>query len=211
MTATTVDSWALVRATQAGDMTAFGQLYSRYQDPIFHYLYRKSGHNLELSRDLTADTFTRALRAINTLVREDRNPIAWLITIAGNLLRDHYKRDDTRLSNPTGGIPEPRSAEHDPNDADTETTTTHDRTAAAVTIYRLLAELSKGQRDTVTIYDLNPDGCSNEVAGQVLGLTIAAVKASRHRALLTMRRKLAAQGITSTRECTERIRIGRAS
>jgi len=85
---------ALVARAQA-EPTAFGELYERYVDRIYAYIYHRVG-NTQDAEDLTARTFYRALAKLHTY--EDRGfPFsAWLFRIAHNLVanwhRDHSLR-----------------------------------------------------------------------------------------------------------------------
>lgn len=90
MTAPQQNSWALVRATQAGDTTAFGDLYSRHAPAIRRYVQRRI-FQPELVEDLVSETFTRALNGIHGVNDRGKNLAAWLQTIAANLIRDHLK------------------------------------------------------------------------------------------------------------------------
>ena len=57
-------STPLVRATQSGDASAFGQLYERYRDPVFRYCLSRTGAKHE-AEDLVADVFIRAMEALD--------------------------------------------------------------------------------------------------------------------------------------------------
>ena len=69
---------------------AFGELVTRYQDRIYHYLYRMTGSR-EDAEDLAQDTFVRAYLALATFKRGW--PLApWLFRIATNLCINLLKR-----------------------------------------------------------------------------------------------------------------------
>ena len=76
------------------DPTAFGELYERYVERIYAYIYHRVGNTQE-SEDLTARTFYRALDRLETY--EDRGlPFsAWLFRIAHNLVAN-WHRDQSR-------------------------------------------------------------------------------------------------------------------
>lgn len=93
--------WALVERAQDGDTTAFGTIYERTVDSVHRYLYFRTGRR-ELAEDLTADTFLRALKRIGSLRPEAGSPLAWLYTIARNLVVDYYKSGAYRFSIPVG-------------------------------------------------------------------------------------------------------------
>lgn len=101
-TATEPDSWALVDDAQRGNRDAFGALYSRYQAPVFCYVMARTGDR-NLAEDLTQDVFVRALRRIDSVHDQGVDLSAWLITIARNLVLDHFKSGYIRYEIPTAG------------------------------------------------------------------------------------------------------------
>ncbi|MGH8964161.1 MAG: RNA polymerase sigma factor, partial [Actinomycetes bacterium] len=80
----------LVRASQNGAMTAFGQLFERYHPYLIKYFLRRT-NDQQLSEDLASETFVRALRRIGSVDYQGRSIKAWFTTIARNLLLDHTK------------------------------------------------------------------------------------------------------------------------
>lgn len=89
-------AWDLVAAAQQGDQAAFGQLYDRYVDVVFRFVLFRVGDR-PLAEDLTSETFLRALRGMGGFTWQGRDFGAWLITIARNLIADHYKSSRYRL------------------------------------------------------------------------------------------------------------------
>ncbi len=79
---------ALVELAQNGDSEAFGQLYERYVDTVYRYVYVRVG-NVHLAQDLTSETFLRALRRLDSFSWQGRDIVAWFITIARNLITDN--------------------------------------------------------------------------------------------------------------------------
>lgn len=84
------DTWTLIDRAKAGDTDAFGELYQRYRLAVQRFVYRRVADR-DLAADLTQDVFVRALRGIAGLRWEGKDPGAWFITIARNLIADHYK------------------------------------------------------------------------------------------------------------------------
>ena len=76
------------------DEEAFGQLYERYVDKIYNYIYYRTSNEAD-AEDLTARVFYRALQHIEGY--EDRGyPFsAWLYRIAHNLVAN-WHRDRSR-------------------------------------------------------------------------------------------------------------------
>ena len=83
-------------AAQAGDMTAFGELFDRYYDIVFRYVLFRMGDRT-LAEDVTQETFVRALRRISSVSYQGRDIGAWFVTIARNLIFDHVKSSRYRL------------------------------------------------------------------------------------------------------------------
>jgi RNA polymerase sigma-70 factor (ECF subfamily) len=87
---------ALVELAQEGDGEAFAQLYDNYLDTVYRYIYYRVSSKA-LAEDLTQETFLRALRRISTFTWQGRDFGAWLVTIARNLVADHFKSSRFRL------------------------------------------------------------------------------------------------------------------
>jgi RNA polymerase sigma-70 factor (ECF subfamily) len=73
----------LLRRAQFGDRAAFGQIVLRFQDRLYNSILRLVG-DVEEARDLTQETFTRALVKIESF-RGEAGPYTWLFRIAVNL------------------------------------------------------------------------------------------------------------------------------
>ncbi|WP_055541857.1 sigma-70 family RNA polymerase sigma factor, partial [Streptomyces neyagawaensis] len=91
----------LVERAQSGEADAFGRLYDQYSDTVYRYIYYRVGGKAT-AEDLTSETFLRALRRIGTFTWQGRDFGAWLVTIARNLVADHFKSSRFRLEVTTG-------------------------------------------------------------------------------------------------------------
>lgn len=69
----------------------FEELYAEHAQPLFRFLVYRTGDR-ELSQDLLADAFERALRARRRFDPRKASRKTWLYTIALNCLRDHARR-----------------------------------------------------------------------------------------------------------------------
>lgn len=77
------------------DPKAFGELYEKYFDRIFNFLYRQTDDE-ELAGDLCSQTF---IQALNSLPRFEYRGVpfsAWLYRIAGNEVNKHYRRKKSK-------------------------------------------------------------------------------------------------------------------
>jgi len=84
-----MDEAALVERAKI-DPEAFGELYERNVEKIYHYIYYRIG-NAEDAEDLTARTFYQALDNIPRYVERGVPFIAWLYRIAHNLVANYHR------------------------------------------------------------------------------------------------------------------------
>lgn len=92
------DEPVLVARAVAGDADAFGELWRHHHIFVYRYLLRRCT-NAYLAEDLAQDVFVRAWVAFRAgrFTWQDKSVGAYLVTIAGNLLRDHFKSGRGRL------------------------------------------------------------------------------------------------------------------
>lgn len=165
---------ALVAAARSGDPDAFGELYDRYVDLVFRYLYGRLG-NRALAEDLTSETFLRALRRIDTFTEQGRDVGAWFVTIARNLVLDHVKSGRHRLEVVTAELPEARAAaEAGPERAVLDRLTNAELLAC-------VRRLSADQQECIVLRFLQ--GRSVAETADLMNRNEGAIKALQHRAV----------------------------
>jgi RNA polymerase sigma-70 factor (ECF subfamily) len=170
----------LVARAQAGDADAFGALYDRYLDLVYRYVYYRVGGKA-LAEDLVSETFLRALRRIGTFEWQGRDFAAWLITIARNIIADHYKSGRFRLEVTTA----------DMLDADRATDGPESEVLDGITNAALLdavKRLNSEQQECVVLRFLQ--GLSVLETAQAMEKTEGAIKALQYRAVRTLGRML---------------------
>ena len=94
---------ALVDLARGGDGEAFGALYDHYNQPVYRFIYYRVSSRA-LAEDLLSETFFRALRSMSNFQWQGKDFGAWLMTIARNLVVDHYKSGRTRLETTTDDL-----------------------------------------------------------------------------------------------------------
>ena|ERR1700743_1372436 len=72
------------------DPAAFGQVFDYWYRPIFGYVMRRTG-DYELSKDIAAETFLKALLKISSFQWRGVSLSAWLYRIATNELNQYYR------------------------------------------------------------------------------------------------------------------------
>jgi len=87
----TLDDSALTERSRFGDAEAFAELYRRYLNPVYRFLFKRTGGNVALAEDFTSQVFLEALD--NLPKYRDRGRFAaWLFTIARHRLTDYYRK-----------------------------------------------------------------------------------------------------------------------
>jgi RNA polymerase sigma-70 factor (ECF subfamily) len=163
----------LVQQVQDGNAEAFGLIYDAYVDMVFRYIFFRV-HDRYLAEDFASETFTRALRRIDSVSFQGRDVGAWLITIARNIIRDHIKSSRYKL--------EVTAA--DMRDADQVTEGPEDSVIADLTHAELLTcvkQLSPEQQECIALRFLQ--GLSVSETALAMERNDGAIKALQHRAV----------------------------
>lgn len=77
------------------DVRAFGEIYEKYFDRIFNYVYRHT-EDEETAGDLCSQTFVNALNSLKNYQFRGFPFSAWLYKIAGNEVNKHYRKKKTK-------------------------------------------------------------------------------------------------------------------
>jgi RNA polymerase sigma-70 factor (ECF subfamily) len=155
------------------DRQAFGRLYDRYFDAIYHYIARRVGDEA-VAEDLASAVWERALTAIERYEIRGVPFAAWLYRIAGNLVANHHRQ--RRLWRFV-----PLLAGHGP-------TENNDRLDEHTAVRAAFKGLSAADQEVLSLFyfaDLAPP----EMA-EVLDCSVAAVHKRLHRARNRLRQLL---------------------
>jgi RNA polymerase sigma-70 factor (ECF subfamily) len=175
---------ALVARAQSGDSSAFGEIYDRYNDTVYRYIYFRV-NNAQLAEDLASETFLRALRRISSFSWQGRAFGAWLVTIARNLVVDHFKSGRYRLEIAKPDVLGADSPETDPSTSP-ETATLEKLTNA--TLLTAVKKLNPDQQECIVLRFLQ--GFTVAETARTMGKNEGAVKALQYRAVRTLARLL---------------------
>jgi RNA polymerase sigma-70 factor (ECF subfamily) len=175
----------LVHQAQEGSADAFGELYRIYCDTVFRYIYYRVSTRA-LAEDLTSETFVRALRRITTFSWQGRDFGAWLVTIARNLVADHFKSSRHRMEVSTGEMLDSNEVEASPEDSVLEHLSNE---ALLDAVHRL----NDQQRECVTLRFLQ--GLSVAETADIMGKNEGAIKTLQYRAVRTLARLLPAESL----------------
>jgi RNA polymerase sigma-70 factor (ECF subfamily) len=163
----------ILRACQAGDDEAFGELVERYHARAYWVAFGLVG-NQEEARDVTQDAFLRVYRA---LARFDFNQsfYTWLYRIVVNLAIDRLRKLSKARAVAIEDVGEPASDE-----VDTVPERGIESNETAREVREVLATLPEKYRTVMTLRELNGLSCK-EIA-RIVGSSHATVRWRLHMA-----------------------------
>ena len=170
-----VDETQLIQKAKNGDRNALGQLYDIYHSKIFRYIAYRVGDRA-LAEDLTAEVFVTMVKKLHSFQDRGRPLLTWLYTIAGNIIKMHYRKHKHVELNP---FSEEMIDQQATPDQVTDKRLTHANLLAQ------LPRLTEEQGQVIVLKFM--DGFSNREIAQVLDKTEGAIKALQHRALQTLK------------------------
>jgi len=159
------------------DKEAFGELYTRYVDRIYSYVYYRTGDVAE-AEDLTAKIFFRAMNHIPRYTDRGLPFSAWLYRIARNLVANWHRDRSRRRIIALDDITHWKVGQESP---EIETQLLQDRDALLRVVRRLPAE-----RQELLILKF-VDKLSNAEIGNIMERSEGAIKSLYHRTLLALR------------------------
>lgn len=172
------DEGALVLRARELDPETWTDIYQRYYQRIYSYLYYRLGRT-EVAEDLTSTVFIEALERIGSFEYRGLPLISWLYRIAHNLAVSYLRRQKASASEPLGeevpwrgALPEEQA----------------ERAATAREVNQALQVLTEDQRQVVLLKFVSD--MSNAEVAQIMRKPEGAVKSLQHRALDSLRRVL---------------------
>jgi RNA polymerase sigma-70 factor (ECF subfamily) len=181
---TDAEVWMLVERARAGEAEAVTLIYDRYVDTVFRFIYLRVG-NRPLAEDLTSDTFLRALTRLGTFTWQGRDLGAWLVTIARNLVADHFKSGQYRLEVTAGDLFDADRADRGPEGSPEAAVVDHITNLA---LLGAVKQLNPEQRQCIVLRFLH--GLSVAETARAMGKNEGAVKALQYRATRSLARLL---------------------
>jgi RNA polymerase sigma-70 factor, ECF subfamily len=174
----------LLQRAREGEETAFEELYERYRPSVYTYIYYRT-NDAGVAEELTSEVFTRLVSKICTLTIENTSLLAWLYTVARNLIIEGYRRRDRNQ-----WLPLDEQMEAD-DSASPSTQVDHKLTQARLAA--ALDCLTETQRQVILLKFV--EGHSNAEIGRLLDKDEGSIKSLQHRALGALRRLLVSETV----------------
>jgi len=175
---TTTDERQLIRRAQQGDSVAFAEIYERHQAAVFRYIFYRVADQA-IAEELTSDVFVRMVAGINSFSDMGRPILAWLYTIARNLVIDYQRRAGLLIMQP---LDEWTEATDQDSEAAAEQGLSQRHLSAA------LMQLTEDQRQVILLKFI--EEMDNAETARILDKPVGAIKSLQHRALSALRRIL---------------------
>jgi RNA polymerase sigma-70 factor, ECF subfamily len=162
------------------DADAFGELYERYVERIYNYIYYRT-RDVHEAEDLTARVFYRALSHIGKYHQRGAPFAAWLYRIAHNLVanwhRDRGRRQSVRLDDIASVAEKSASPHH-----------RAEQNEQADALLDVIARLPAERQQLLILKFV--DELSNIEIAKIMRRSEGAVKSLYHRTLLALRDEL---------------------
>jgi RNA polymerase sigma-70 factor (ECF subfamily) len=183
--AVSADDLRLINACLEGDTGAFGVLVRRYQDRLFHTVYRLV-ENAEDAQDVVQEAFLHAYQSLDSF-KGDSLFFTWLYRIAVNTAISLRRKRRVVLSIDGAKNGEAGTEPADPSDL---TRPGHglEQQEQQGRIQRALARLSPEHRAVLVMKDM--EGQKYETMAEVLQVPIGTIRSRLHRARLELRELL---------------------
>ncbi|MGQ9517998.1 MAG: sigma-70 family RNA polymerase sigma factor [Anaerolineae bacterium] len=163
---------------QSGDQEALANIFDRYYERIYAYIYRRTGQ-MSLAEDLAGEVFLRLVETLKLRRGPNQHLGAWLYRVAHNLVVDHFRRHTKAPTQPMEdwlvAVPDD-PLEH------------VEQEQMQYLVRQALRRLTPDQQQVIILKFV--EGLSNAEVGLILGKPEGAVKSLQHRALATLRRQL---------------------
>ncbi len=159
-----------------GDKGPAGMIeaYRETIEPLYRFVARRAGRSRQLAEDVTQETYLRAVQQWRG-GRKPENALAWLQTVARNLLFNHYRRRS------------PESLEASGVDIALDAEPAEGPEAAAL-IYWGLARLGRRHRQLLEAFYI--EGRSTRVIATDIGVSERAVEGRLRRARQALKDRL---------------------
>ncbi|MEL7645043.1 MAG: sigma-70 family RNA polymerase sigma factor [Anaerolineaceae bacterium] len=164
------------------DPEAFGELYEKYIERIYNYVYFRVG-SVHDAEDLTARVFLKALNNLGRYRSMGLPFSAWLYRIAHNLIANHHRDQARRREIPIEDMSIVNIPARLPAiDASIG------REQDAEALWRMINDLSPQKRELILLKFV--EKLTNSEIAAVLNKSESAIKSLYHRTLLEMRERI---------------------
>ncbi len=179
----TLDDTQLLERARNYEVRALAEIYDRYSEPIYRYLYRIVGDAAQ-AEDLTSEVFVKLLHALETPRAPNDKLKGWLYRVAHNLAMDCFREQGKAI---TVELDEAFLSDHESPPQEVEKRETRQRLREA------LRKLTPAQQKVILLR--YGEGFKVAQICEVMGKSEGAVKILQHRAVNRLRKLLESEGV----------------
>lgn len=172
-------------ARAKSDPQAFGELYERYVDKIYNYIYYRVSDSAE-AEDLTARTFFQALAKLDSYEERGLPFSAWLYRIAHNLVANWHRQRSRRRHVALDDLELPTLHDGNPSRVAEQMETRNELLAA-------IQNLAEDRQQLLILKYVNR--LSNAEIGVIMNRSESSIKSLYHRTLQSLRKDFKERGI----------------
>lgn len=167
------------------DPEAFGRLYDVYYQPIFGFLYKRTG-NAEVAKDLVSETFFQALKSIRRYELRGKPFKSWLFAIAAAQAGTYFRQKTRAFSVTSEECPDVVADDlYRPDASALADEDDRDLKRQASLVRRLLVKLNQKQQTILNLRFFS--GHSVPEIAAALGMKEGTIKSHIHRAVNKLR------------------------
>lgn len=167
----------VLKLASAGNQEAFGELYDRFVDRIFSYIYYRTGNKHD-AEDITSKVFSRAMKHITKYQDRGVPFSAWLYRIAHNLVAN-WHRDKSRKQEVV--LEDYINLQSDKDYPENHVVRSEEESA----VLKLIRRLPEDRQQLILLKFV--DHYSNAEIGVIMNKTEGAIKSLYHRTLTYLR------------------------
>ncbi len=179
------DDNRLIAECLEGKAEAFGELVRRYQERLYHSVYRLVG-NAEDAQDVVQEAFLNAYQSLEGF-KGDARFFTWLYRIAVNTAISHKRKHRSMARMETEKNGEHTIDPHDPSEA-SRPEHALERAEEQRRVLQALARLSPEHRTVLVMKEM--EGQKYEEMAEILQVPIGTIRSRLHRARLELRELL---------------------
>lgn len=177
---------ATLERVRSRDPEALGTFFERYFDMVYGLVHRLLGERAA-AEDATSEVFLKVHRAAERL-DPNRDPAPWLMTIATNVCRDHWRSGAYRMGRRSDPVddeagPAGRLASREPEPEAALVGNERERI-----VQEALGQLPEPLRTAIVLHDYQ--GLSHQEVAEMTGIEHAAARKRYSRALTALGRLL---------------------
>jgi len=177
----------LIQGFLGGNQDAYVELTERYTEKVFNLAFRFT-RNEEDAEEVMQDVFVTVYRKLDAF--EGKSAFSsWLYRVTANtalmLIRKRKQNQTISMEEVSAQVKESWTGDSSANCDVNYISSRHELRA---NLEGAIAKLPEEYRNIFLMRDV--DGMSNEEVGEILGMSVAAVKSRLHRARLMLRKKL---------------------